>query len=126
MFTQLRYLSFMVTSIFLLFILYSCSENLQSRIIVKWIEKDGKESIEFLKDGTVIGIYPSKFKSGSESVTGNYKFIENNRLKIDFGIIVGTVVAEVSIDKEGRLNLKEPNGKVEIFMSEAMAKKMKN
>ena len=116
----------MVTSIFLLFILYSCSENLQSRIIVKWIEKDGKESIEFLKDGTVIGIYPSKFKSGSESVTGNYKFIENNRLKIDFGIIVGTVVAEVSIDKEGRLNLKEPNGKVEIFMSEAMAKKMKN
>lgn len=114
---QKRYLPFTIIFIFslLLSILYSCSEaNLKSRIIGKWVnENNSAEFLEFLKDGTVIG---------RESHAGNYKFIDEKRLKMDFGS--ETIVAEVSFDKEGQLNLKNPAGNnVAIFITEAMAKK---
>lgn len=102
--------------VFLLFILSSVSEasNLQSRIIGKWVEVDGDEKIEFLKDGTVIIV--SKGFSG----VGDYRFIDENRLRMNisgFWGIAGAQVFEISIDKEGHLIIKEPDGKVSEYIT---------
>ena len=118
---QQRYLSFTIILVFLLSILYSCSgSNLKSSIIGKWVNKSGRESFEFLKDGTVI-VVRKGIIGLVEQKPGNYKFIDNNRLKVDLGYWVG--VFEISIDKEGQLSLKDHKGDVAIFIPEAMAKK---
>lgn len=97
-----------VLSFFVLFSDISCSEaaSLKSSIIGKWFRVDGNEQIEFLKDGTVI--------VGSNA--GDYKFIDDNRLRLDFK--TGVIVFEVSIDKEGGLNLKEPTGRSSRYLTE--------
>jgi len=127
-----------MSAVLLLFVLASVSceaGNLQSRIIGKWVEIDefiafengdkvdvgfgmrlivGKDiiiepgTIEFLKDGIVI--FAKKGGTKDISMAGDYKFIDDNRLKIDFKTKI--VVLEVSIDEEGALILKAPTEKV--------------
>ncbi len=119
-----RYLFRRVALVFLLFVLssvisYSDAASLKSQIIGKWVEvEDGKFSIEFLKDGTVVL---------GNSAVGDFKFIDDNRLRMDIKGIFGqgAVVFEVSIDKAGQLTLKEPTGEVTKFITEALAKKRK-
>src|SRR3990172_4961122 len=99
-------------SLALFFVFCSVSEaaSLKNQILGKWFDKDGT-TIEFFKEGTVI------IGSG----VGDYKFIDDYRLRMDvkgglFGS--GAMVFEVSIDKEGALNLKEPTAKVSKFLTE--------
>lgn len=106
-----------LTSVLLFFILslVSCEAvNVKKAIIGKWVEvrEDGRygEPVEFLKDGTVI----------VDSNAGNYKFIDDNRLKID---ITRAMVFEVSIDRQGQLNLTDPAGKVLRYITEGEWKK---
>lgn len=105
----------LVTATILVFVLFSvtsCSEASSGKkgIIGKWFASDGNESIEFVSDGTVIIV-----ESG-RSRAGNFKFLQDGRLKMDFGI--GATVLEVSIDKEGALSLKEPSGKVGKYLNQ--------
>lgn len=101
--------------VFSVFVLSSVSceaANLKKAIIGKWFTDGGQ--IEFLKDGTVIWV----------SDAGDYKFIDDNRLRVD---IKGTaaMVFEVSIDKEGGLNLKAPTGGSNRFVRETAYKEYK-
>lgn len=98
---------------FLLSSVISCSETNSSKkdIIGKWTADDGS-TLEFLKDGAVISV-----KKGTSSA-GNYKFLPDGRLKMDIGGPSGSKIFEVSFDKEGRLNLKEPAGEVSRYLSE--------
>lgn len=102
-----------VLLLFFLFVVVSCSEaaNLKKGIIGKWFK--GHRQIEFLKDGTVIW--------GSNG--GDYKFIDNNRMRID---IKGraAMIFEVSIDK-GQLIL-TADGDIERYISKSeMEKRIK-
>ncbi|MBI3755339.1 MAG: PD40 domain-containing protein, partial [Deltaproteobacteria bacterium] len=93
--------------------------GLKSRIIGKWVEvkNDGRygDQIEFLKDGTVI----------VGSVVGDYKFIDDNRLRLDVKGIFGSgaMVFEVSIDKEGQLILTDSAGSVGKHITKAEMEK---
>lgn len=95
------------------FVFCSVSEavNLQKAIIGKWVEvkKDGSwgGEVEFLKDGTVILITQGAFTARASTV-GSYKFIDDNRLKME--ISGHAMVAEVAIDKQGQLILSDPAG----------------
>lgn len=85
--------------------------NIRKLIIGKWIENN-RNSLELVEDGTAIIVEEGK------SLAGNYKFLPDGRLKIDLGGFWGSKVFEVSIDKEGCLNLKEPNGEVTKYLTE--------
>lgn len=105
-----RYFAFLI-SVLLFSVLFAVVSDLEafglkSRIIGKWFTDKGQ--IEFLKDGTIIWV---------SNEIGDYKFIDDNRLRVD---IKGTaaMVFEVSIDKEGALILKDPAGRGIGFLRE--------
>lgn len=104
-----------IFSVFLLCAVSSRSEaaSLKSSIIGKWVRTygNGDKQIEFLKDGTFI----------TAEVAGDYRFFDDNRLRMDAKIVV--VVVEVSIDEEGGLNLKDPTGKVTRYIPEEVKRK---
>lgn len=118
-----KYTTFLalVLSIFVFSSVISCSEaaGLKSQILGKWL-KVGVEvgvttesSIEFLKDGTVI------FVQESVPAAGDYRFVDDNRLRVDLGG-GGAMVFEVSINaKTGEMLLKEPNGKAFKYLTKA-------
>lgn len=104
-------------SIFALFTITSCSEaaGLKSQILGKWVELGvNGNSIEFLKEGTVIVV------DKSMSAAGDYRFIDDKRLKVDLKGLLGAKVFEVNVNtKTGEMSLKEPNGKVSNYLTEA-------
>lgn len=113
-----RALQILVVFIFACMCAASWSEaaDLKSRILGKWVEEGGTERIEFLQDGTVIIV------QGTMSAAGDYRFIDSNRLRIDLKGLYGSKVFEVvKSAKTGALVMKEPNGKVSIYVTEAEA-----
>lgn len=112
-----RYLILGIVLVFSFFVFSSVSESasLQSRIIGKWVSVDVNEffkKIEFLKDGTII------VAIGDRSLAGDYKFIDENRIKMDLRLEVR--VAELSFDKEGHLILTEFNKVTKYTTSESV------
>lgn len=102
----------LVVSVFLLSVAVSCSktESMKSSISGKWFRVGGHnlgKQIEFLEDGTFI--------DGENA--GDYRFIDDNRLRID-GPMGQAIVFEVSIDKEGSLNLKGHDDEVLNYVTE--------
>lgn len=102
--------------VFSVFVLFSCTDarNPRDAIIGKWfmwfpeaVKVAEFGQLEFLKDGTVIV---------DRSNVGDYKFIDYNRLRLDFKIQV--IVLDVHIDKEGRLILKFQDGYSQIYFTE--------
>ena len=120
--------------VFITTLLVSCSSKIEGEIVGKWNKTDGAETMEFLKDGTVLivkeeeipSLFPnlflgrerSKHKETKETrkVTsvGNYKFIGNDRIKIELtGInaLNGATVAGVSITDD-ELTFIMPDGDI--------------
>lgn len=111
---MMRKMVVLSVALILSFVFCSVSEavNLKKGIIGKWVEVEGGGSYEFLKDGTVI----------KGSTAGSYKFIDDNRLKVDLGPS-GIKVFEVSIDKQGQLILTDPAGEIERYITKAEKEK---
>ena len=89
-------------------LLSSCAASPEDKILGRWKEVDGTETMEFLKDGTVIVV------DEGMSMAGTYKWIDNDRVKIELGglgALVGPVVATVSMSG-GELTFTMPDGKV--------------
>lgn len=77
--------------------------NPENIIIGKWQEIEGTETIEFYKDGTISIV-------GDISVNGDYKFIDDNTMRVDFGSL-GSLVLKTSVSND-ELILTEPDGDV--------------
>lgn len=104
-------------ALLLLFLLGGVSEavNLKKSIIGKWFaltKTDEQLNIEFLKDGTVIMIIENN------SQVGSYKFIDDNRLKMEFLRMIATVW-EISIEKQEQLIMTSPTGEVRKLYTKA-------
>ena len=106
----------------LVFLLFACicgtpwseAADLKGQILGKWVEVGGTQMIEFLQDGTVIIV------EGRMSAAGDYRFIDNRRLRMDLKGLYGSKVVEVSKNaKTGELSLREPNGTVSTYITEA-------
>ncbi|WP_379866271.1 hypothetical protein [Marinobacter sp. M5B] len=72
----------------------ACSTDPREAIVGEWREIDGTEEVEFLSEGTVI------FSDQGLTFSGDYEFIEKDRIKLRLGGIAwlaGAIVAEVSI-----------------------------
>ena len=74
----------------------------ENAIIGQWKEIDGAETIEFYKDGTISIV-------GDISVSGDYKFIDDNTIRVDLGFV--SLVAKISVSND-ELILTEPDGEV--------------
>ena len=97
-----------VTAWLLLFLL-SCSARSGKEIVGKWQEIGGTNArMEFFQDGNVTIV------AGGRQLAGKYEFLDNKRLKIDYGANVGAMIFEVSINGD-QMVLKEPNGEVSTF-----------
>lgn len=102
-------------------IMFSTSEaaNLKKDIIGKWLSVDNTKmgvQMEFLPDGTlIVTTSTSSFRDKYEhnSVAGNYKFIDDDRIRMD--ITQAAKVFEVFIDKSGELNMKGVTGETDKF-----------
>jgi hypothetical protein len=88
----------------------SCSTK--SSIVGKWQEfgadNGDNETLEFFKDGTVSDV------SQRMTLAGKYSFVEDDRLKLEFGgigALAGPMIMHVSISG-GELDLTDQKGKV--------------
>ena len=87
----------------LVLVAVSCSLKTGWDLAGKWQQMEGKDTIEFNQNGTVV------LASGSTALTAPYKFIDAKELKVDLGLF-GSVTAKVSVDKDV-LTLKDAAGK---------------
>ncbi len=65
--------------------LNGCSSKPEELIVGKWKEIDATEIIEFFKDETINAV------DKDISATGTYSFIDKNRLKIEYGGVIGSL-----------------------------------
>lgn len=92
------------------------ASSLKDQIIgKKWMSLTDKEQLEFFKEGTVVIV------KGDRSITGNYRFIDDKRLRVDVQSFGGaSMVFEVSFNqKAGELSFREPTGKVTVYVTQA-------
>jgi outer membrane protein assembly factor BamB len=75
--------------------------NAQSQILGKWKDtkpliegSDSFTTLEFFRDGTLLATY---FYWGSTSSTGEYKFVDDRHIKLDFGVVLGSYVCTFSL-----------------------------
>jgi hypothetical protein len=101
----------LLTIISIVFLLLSCSSNVENAILGKWDLIDGEGNMEFFKDGTV-----SIVEDGS-TMGGSYKFVEKGRIKFEFGglgALAGPRVVKVSISGN-ELAITNPQGDIAKF-----------
>lgn len=88
---------------------FSCTSNPEDAIVGKWQEIDGTETMELFKEGTLT-IVPDDMPS----MSGNYSFIDKDRMKIELdgrvGSMVGSMVLKVQITRN-ELTTTDPKGK---------------
>lgn len=89
-------------------------KDIKKDIIGKWERYDpkhkGKEIMEFFRDGTISLFHESFGFPG----TGDYRFIDNNHIKVNLGglwTLVGPIICKVSISRN-ELVLTMPDGEV--------------
>lgn len=100
--------------------------EIKKSIIGKWERYDEKlcgiESIEFFEDGTVYS-YCANWKL---SAGGDYRFIDENRIKIEWGgiwgIVVGPIIYKISVSKN-ELILTTSDGKIEKYRKGSLPSK---
>jgi len=101
-----------VLGVLILVGLTGCGKKGEKSIIGKWQEVGNEKStMEFFKDGTII------VNDGIMTLTGNYNFIDESRVRIELGGIgelFGAIVAEISSSKD-EIVLTTPDEKVERY-----------
>jgi len=75
----------------------------ESHIIGKWEDTTLLEgfstlgTLEFFKDGTLLATH---FYWGNTSSTGEYKFVDDSHIKLDFGVVLGSYVCTFSLSQD--------------------------
>ena len=57
----------------------SCTNGPNGKLVGKWINKEGKDTIEFFKEGTVC------VRDNNIELCGNYRFVDEDRIRVRFG-----------------------------------------
>ena len=91
--------------------------KLKKNVIGKWMNLKETESIEFLNDGTIVIIDK---RGVNPKLRGNYKFVDEGRLRVDFkgGLYAGLMPAmhfKISISENEITLTDEPDGTATIY-----------
>lgn len=93
---------FLIMSV--VFIFSSCTFKPMWDLEGKWQQKNGDETIEFMKKGVL------EFHDNKTSLKTQYSFINKGKIKLDLGVM-GTVIMKFSLKGE-KLTLTSPEGKI--------------
>ena len=88
-------------------LLSSCASKPEKRIVGKWKEIGGTETMEFFKNGTV------HVMDNGLNLEGSYKIVGGGKIKFELrglGPLAGPVIEKLSFSG-GRLIFKMPDGK---------------
>ena len=101
MFTRVLY------ALLIALLMASCTQKPQEQILGKWKDDDGVIT-EFFEDGSMTMTNPNNKILGSATVTGNWIFLEDGRLKLSFSIMgmTNTTTGAVSFTGENTFEIK--------------------
>ena len=69
----------------------------------KWKNKEGKDTIEFFKEGTVC------VRENNVELCGNYRFVDDNRIRVRFGRMGEIEIYNIAIS-DNELTIFFPDG----------------
>jgi len=81
----------LISTVFCFFFSPSCSSDPNVQLVGKWVNKEGKDTIEFFKEGTVCA------RENKLEVCGNYRFVDDNRIRVRFGHMGEIEIYNISI-----------------------------
>ncbi len=69
----------LISSVLCFILSASCSNGPKVHLVGKWVSTEGKDTIEFFKEGTVCA------RENKLEVCGNYRLVDDNRIRVRFG-----------------------------------------
>ena len=89
-------------------LLASCVSDPRDSLVGKWKNKEGKDTIEFFKEGTVCA------RESTIELCGNYRFVDDNRIRVRFGSMGEIEIYNISIS-DNELTIFFSNGESSRF-----------
>ncbi len=86
----------------------SCLSDPKDSLVGKWKNKEGKDTIEFFKEGTVCA------RENNVELCGNYRFVDDNRIRVRFGSMGEIEIYNISFS-DNELTIFFPNGESNRF-----------
>ena len=99
---------FLVVTVLSFLLSSSCNGGPHGALVGKWINKEGKDTIEFFKEGTVC------IRDSDVEVCGNYRFVDDDRIRVRFESINEIEIFNIAIS-DNELTIFFSNGECSTF-----------
>ena len=86
----------------------SCLSDTKDSLVGKWKNKEGKDTIEFFKEGTVCA------RENYVELCGTYRFVDDNRIRVRFGSMGEIEIYNIAFS-DNELTIFFPNGESDRF-----------
>ncbi len=86
----------------------SCLSDTKDSLVGKWKNKEGKDTIEFFKEGTVCA------RENYVELCGTYRFVDDNRIRVRFGSMGEIEIYNIAFS-DNELTIFFPNGESNRF-----------
>lgn len=100
--------SFLALTLFSLLFCTACTGGSHGTLVGKWINKEGKDTIEFFKEGTIC------IRESDVEVCGSYRFVDDDRIRVRFSSIDEIEIFNIAI-KDNELTIFFSNGECSSF-----------
>jgi len=98
----------LISTVLCFFLSASCSNGPKVHLVGKWMNKEGKDTIEFFKEGTVC------VRDKDIELCGSYRFVDDNRIRVKFGNVGEIEIYNLFIS-ENELTIFFSNGECSSF-----------
>ena len=98
----------LISSVLCFALCASCMSAPRDSLVGKWKNKEGKDTLEFFKEGTVCA------RENKVEVCGNYRFVDDNRIRVRFGRMGEIEIYNISIS-DNELTIFFSNGESSRF-----------
>ena len=99
---------FLISFVLCFFLSSSCSNGSKVNLVGKWVNKEGKDTIEFFQEGTVC------VRDTDVEMCGNYRFVDEDRIRVKFGNVGEIAIFNISIS-DNELTIFFSNGENSSF-----------
>ena len=99
---------FLVLTVLSFLFCSSCTGGPQGTLVGRWVNKEGKDTIEFFKEGTVC------IRDRDVEVCGTYRFVDDDRIRVRFESINEIEIFNIAISR-GELTIFFSNGECSTF-----------
>lgn len=82
---------YLVLAVLSILLCSSCTGGPHGQLVGKWVNKEGKDTIEFFKEGTVC------IRDRDVEVCGTYRFVDDDRIRVRFESINEIEIFNIAI-----------------------------